>query len=163
MSKPQDTHVCCVNLKGEASNRQHSELHTQKPCNNYVKSCQNKLIFNSWPYCLNKPGTLWALGNSHVRWKFGFIKLVDKDQITTVKDLEGWRFEWMLPRKFNKNGRILYAFFPLATLLSPWLLCPTLKWQNLRTIDSKFGCECQNLGSVHFTDPQSMDYHEWTT
>ena len=26
-------------------------------------------------------------------WKFGFIKRVDKSQITTMKDLESWRFE----------------------------------------------------------------------
>ena len=26
-------------------------------------------------------------------WKFGFIKRVDKGRITTVKDLESWRFE----------------------------------------------------------------------
>ena len=27
------------------------------------------------------------------KWKLGFIKRVDKSQITTVKDLESWRFE----------------------------------------------------------------------
>ena len=26
-------------------------------------------------------------------WKFGFIKRVDKGRITSVKDLESWRFE----------------------------------------------------------------------
>jgi len=26
-------------------------------------------------------------------WKLGFIKRVDKGRITTVKDLESWRFE----------------------------------------------------------------------
>ena len=39
---------------------------------------------------------LWLVfARGHLLWeqKFGFIKRVDKGWITTVKDLESWRFE----------------------------------------------------------------------
>ena len=36
---------------------------------------------------------LLELGFIYLRRKFGFIKRVDKGRITTVKDLESWRFE----------------------------------------------------------------------
>ena len=30
---------------------------------------------------------------AEIKWKFSFIKRVDEGCITTVKDLESWRFE----------------------------------------------------------------------
>ena len=35
----------------------------------------------------------WVSQFANKSWKFGFIKGVDKGQITTLKDLESWRFK----------------------------------------------------------------------
>ena len=43
-----------------------------------------------WAFLLEQPMNWSFLSNN---LKFGFIKRVDKGEITTVKDLESWRFE----------------------------------------------------------------------
>ena len=59
----------------------------------YLSPSRKSKVFFTWNKFLVSEETVVLRRWERSKQKFGFIKRVDKDEITTEKDLESWRFE----------------------------------------------------------------------